>query len=189
MEAPLSGLGRRQASALAASLASGPAIDALYSSDLPRALETAAAVAEHLGLEVVVDRRLAEFEVDMTVETPPGCRPDLLVWHPDHAGTDGETLAQFGSRVRECHEEIAASHSRQRIAVISHEGTIQAALHWSLGMDSRSPWQHEFNELRNASITEIEFWPEGRMAGGAPRYFVLKRIGDVGHLEGLVTDC
>ena len=187
-DAPLSGLGRRQAAALAASLASGPALDAIYSSNLPRALETAAAVAELLDLEVLVDERLAEFDVDMTVETPPNGRPDLLVWHPDHAGADGETLAQFGSRVREFHEEVVAKHPGQRIALICHEGTIQAALQWSLGMDPRSPWQHEFNELRNASITEIEFWPEGRMAGGAPRFFVLKRIGDVGHLGNLVTD-
>jgi len=152
-------------------------------------METAAALVEQLGLEAMIDRRLAEFEVDMTVETPPDARPDLLVWHPDHAGADGETLAQFGARVREFHEEAVARHPGQRVAVICHEGTIQATLHWSLGMDARSPWQHEFNDLRNASITEIEFWPEGRMAGGAPRYFVLKRIGDVGHLEGLVTDC
>ena len=188
-EAPLSELGRRQASALAASLASGPALDALYSSNLPRALETASVMAERMGMKVLVDSRLAEFEVDMTVETPPGCRPDLLVWHPDHAGADGETLAQFASKVREFHEQVVARHPGQRIALICHEGTIQAALHWSLGMDPRSPWQHEFNDLRNASITEIEFWPQGRMAGGAPRYFVLKRIGDVEHLGGLVTDC
>ena len=187
-DAPLSGLGRRQAAALAASLAPGPALDAIYSSNLPRALETAAAVAGHLGLEVLVDRRLAEFDVDMSVETPPDGRPDLLVWHPDHTGADGETLAQFVSRVREFHEEVVARHPGQRIALICHEGTIQAALQWSLGMDPRSPWQHEFNELRNASITEIEFWPEGRMAGGAPRFFVLKKIGDVGHLGNLVTD-
>ena len=188
-DAPLSGLGRRQTSALAASLASGPALDALYSSNLPRALETAAAVVEHIGLEVLVDRRLAEFNVDMTVEAPLEGRPDLLIWHPDHTGADGETLAQFASRVREFHEEVVTRHPGQRIAVVCHEGTIQAVLHWSLGMDLRSPWQHEFNDLRNASITEIEFWPEGRMAGGAPRYFVLKRIGDVGHLGALITDC
>ena len=187
-DAPLSGLGRRQAAALAASLASGPALDALYSSNLPRALETAAAVAGHLGLEILVDRRLAEFDVDMSLATSPEDRPDLLVWHPDHTGADGETLAQFVSRVREFHEEVVAKHPGQQIALICHEGTIQAALQWSLGMDPRSSWQHEFNELRNASITEIEFWPEGRMAGGAPRYFVLKRIGDVGHLGNLVTD-
>ena len=187
-DAPLSGLGRRQAAALAASLAPGPALDALYSSNLPRALETAATVAELLDLEVLVDGRLAEFDVDMSVATPPDGRPDLLVWHPDHTGADGETLAQFGSRVREFHEEVVARHPGQRVAVICHAGTIDAAIRWSLDMAPRSPWQHEFEELRNASITEIEFWPEGRMAGGAPRYFVLKRIGDVGHLGNLVTD-
>lgn len=187
-DAPLSELGRSQAAALAASLGSGPALDAIYSSSLPRALETATAVARHLGLEVAVDGRLAEFDVDMSLAASSGGRPDLLVWHPDHAGADGETLAQFVSRVAEFHDEAVDRHPGQRVAVICHAGTIEAALQWSLGMDPRSLWQYEFASLQNASITEIEFWPQGRITGGAPRYSVLKRIGDIGHLGALATD-
>ena len=51
----------------------------------------------------------------------------------------------------------------------------------------RSPWQHEF-DLPNASITEIEFWPMGRIVDGAPRYAVLPRIGDARHLGTDVSD-
>ena len=182
----MSGLGRRQAATLAASLGSGPGLDAVYSSNLPRAVETAAAVAERLGLEVVEDRRLAEFQVDMSRAESSDGRPDLLAWHPDHTGVDGESLAQFASRVAEFHDEIVGRHPGQRVAVICHAGTIDAALRWSLGISPRSPWQYEF-EVQNASITEIEFWPQGRIRGGAPRYSVLKRIGDVGHLANLGT--
>ena len=58
---------------------------------------------------------------------------------------------------------------------------------WALGIDPRSPWQHEFY-LPNASITEIEYWPHGRVAGGAPRLAMFNRIGDVRHLGAMATD-
>ena len=184
---PLSALGRRQAVAVAAALLNGPALDAVYTSPLARALETATVIADHLGLETSIDDRLAEFQVDLDAETSPPGRPDLLAWHPDHAGTDGVTLAEFASRVAEFHSEVVERHPGQRVAVISHAGTIDATLRWALGIDPRSPWQHEF-DLPHASITEIEFWPQGRIVGGAPRYAVLNRIGDARHLGAMSTD-
>ncbi len=187
-DAPLSELGRRQAAAVAACLVSGPAVDAVYSSNLPRALETASSVAEQLGLELTIDERLAEFDVDMSLATPSNRRPDLYYWLPDHAGIDGETLAQFSSRVSAFHEEVVDNHPGHRVVIISHAGTIEMTIRWSLGVDQRSPWQYEFAELQNASVTEIELWPQGRVTGGAPRYSVLKRIGDVAHLGDQVTD-
>ena len=186
-DAPLSELGHRQAASLAVSLGSGPAFDALYSSNLPRAVETAEAVAARLGLKVSVDDRLAEFNVDTSLAASFDERPDLLVWHPDHTSVDGETLARFASRVAEFHEEIVIRHLGQRVVVVCHAGTIDEAIRWSLGIDPRIPLQHEF-DAKNASITEIEFWPHGRVRGGAPRYAVLKRIGDVEHLDGLATE-
>ena len=186
-DAPLSELGRRQVASLAASLGSGPEFDALYSSNLPRAVETAEAVAERLGLEIVVDRRLAEFNVDTSQAASFDDRPDLVVWQPEHTSVDGETLAEFASRVAEFHDDIVDRHPGQRIAVICHAGTIDEAIRWSLGIEPWTPLQHEF-DAKNASITEIEFWPHGRVRGGAPRYAVLKRIGDVGHLGDLSTE-
>ena len=186
-DAPLSELGRRQVASLAVSLESGPALDALYSSNLPRAVETAEAVAVRLGLEVLVDERLAEFDVDTSLATSFDDRPDLLVWHPDHTSIDGETLAQFASRVAEFHDDVVDRHPGQRIAVICHAGTIDEAIRWSLGIEPRIPRYHGF-EAKNASITEIEFWPRGRIEGGAPRYSVLNSMGDVRHLGSLATD-
>ena len=71
--------------------------------------------------------------------------------------------------------------------VVSHAGTIDATLRWALGITPDTPWQHEF-ELANASITELEFWPRGRIRGGASRYAVLRRVGDVTHLGDLVSE-
>ena len=184
---PLSPLGRRQAAAVAAALGKAPAPDAIYSSPLTRALETATAISDRLGLATTVDDRLAEFQVDLDVETSPPGMPDLLAWHADHAGTDGVTLAEFAQRVADFHDEIVARHPGQRVAIVSHAGTIDATLRWALGIDSRSPWQHEF-EIPVASITEIDYWPAGRIVNGAPRYAVLNRIGDARHLGTTVSD-
>ena len=140
-DAPLTALGRRQASALAANLRSGPLVDAIYASNLPRALESAAAVAECLGKEVLVDARLAEFNWDLDPSALSIEQPELLVWKPEHTGVDGKTLAQFASRVAEFHDEIVTRHLRHRVAIICHAGTIEMSLWWSLGIAPGSPWQ------------------------------------------------
>jgi broad specificity phosphatase PhoE len=59
-DAPLSELGMRQAVAAAEGLARGNAISSIWSSDLARALRTAELLAEQLGIDVEVDRRLRE---------------------------------------------------------------------------------------------------------------------------------
>jgi broad specificity phosphatase PhoE len=58
-DTPLNELGRRQALTLADELA-GDGIEAVYSSDLARARETAEIVAERLRLAVVLDPDLRE---------------------------------------------------------------------------------------------------------------------------------
>lgn len=187
LDPPLSALGRHQAAAVATALGAGPALDAIYSSPLARAFETATVIADHLGLDTSVDDRLAEFQVDLDVETSPPGMPDLLAWQPDHAGTDGVTLAEFAQRVADFHDEVVAQHPGQRVAIVSHGGTIEATLRWALGFDSRNPWQHEF-DVPIASITQIEYWPTGRIAGGVPRWAVLSRVGDARHLGATVSD-
>ena len=57
----LAELGHEQARALAEYLG-GEKIDVLYASPLRRALQTAEPVSARLGLEVVVDEELAEFD-------------------------------------------------------------------------------------------------------------------------------
>ena len=60
---PLTDLGRRQVTALASGMQAGEHVDALYVSPFRRAVETADILAHKLGLEAVVDLRLAEFEL------------------------------------------------------------------------------------------------------------------------------
>jgi probable phosphoglycerate mutase len=183
----LNPLGRLQAAELARELFAGPEIAAVYASPLPRAAETAQLLCQRLGLAPRLDPRLAEFELGTRPIEGIGERDDLLIWRPEHEGADGVTLGAFAARVAAFCEEATARHLGQRVAVVSHAGTIDAALRWALGMGADSDWQHEA-EVRHASITEIEFWPRGRIAGGAPRYAVLRRLDCVEHLRGLASD-
>lgn len=184
---PLSDVGRQQAVLIADALAKHPPT-IVYASPWPRAMETAAPLCQRLHLTPIVDPRLAEFALGSKPFQIVQQRPDLVVWHPDHRGVEhGETLAAFSTRVAAFCEEIAERHLHERVAVFAHSGTIDAALRWAVGLPPDSVWQHEF-DLANASISEIEYWPRGRVAGGSPRYAVLWRIGDVAHLGRLVSD-
>jgi broad specificity phosphatase PhoE len=118
---PLNDLGRRQAAELAARLR-GTRLDAVYSSDLRRAHETAALVAAEHGLPVVADPELREIDVgSWSGLTRPeiderfgGVRPD------------GETREQHAARVRAAAARIAAAHPGGRILLVTHGGTMRA---------------------------------------------------------------
>lgn len=185
---PLSALGRNQANAAAEALAQGAAIAAIYASPFPRALETAAILGDRLGCPPVVEDRLAEFEMGTAPLAFAESRPDLFLWQADHTGAPGgETLGAFGRRIAACIEAIVRRHLHERVVVVSHSGTMEAVLRWVVGLPLETPWQHEFN-LPNASLTELECWPDGRIEGGAPRYVSVGAIGIAAHLAGLVTD-
>jgi broad specificity phosphatase PhoE len=185
---PLTELGHRQAAQLADALASGTRPVVVYSSPYPRALETATPLCQQLALRPSVDPRLAEFQLGTGSFESIQQRLDLKVWRPEHQGVEnGETLGEFSARVATFCNEVVERHSREDITVFAHSGTIDAAIRWALGFSSDSLWQHEF-PLATASITEIQFWPHGRIRGGAPRYSVMQRIGDVTHLDGIVSE-
>jgi len=187
-ETRLSELGRLQVEVLAGELAGRAAPSAVYTSPFLRATETAAPICRRLGLEAVVDPRLAELEVGAISLATVEQRPDLALWLPEHRGTeDSETLGEFFTRVAAFCDEVAARSVGEKVALVAHAGTIDAAIRWALGLPPSTPWQHEF-DLGNGSITEIKLWPDGRKAGGAPRFAVLRRVGDTAHLGELASD-
>jgi probable phosphoglycerate mutase len=186
-DSQLSELGRLQAEALAAAIGMGPSIDAIYSSPLPRAVATAGAIGNRLSLSPILEPRLAEFELGTRPIHEIADRGDLLIWRPEDMGQDGVTLAAFGRRIADFCDEISARHAEERIAIISHAGTIDAAVRWALGITPETVWQHEL-EVQHASITEVEFWPRGRIAGGSPRFAIMRRMNDIAHLGELATD-
>lgn len=108
--------GRDQARELAQRLAC-ERFDAIYSSDLARAHETALIVAEQLRMPVTTDAGLREIDVGRW----SGCTPaDIAQRFPGMTTHDGETAEQHLARVLGAFTRIASTHAGQRLLVVSH---------------------------------------------------------------------
>jgi len=136
----LAELGRTQAQALADYL-SGEKIDVLYVSPMRRALETAEPVSARLGLEMIVDEELAEFDRDSHFYIPieelkeeKDERWDDLIggrW-----GSDGEVDPNtFKDVVVEATERVIQAHPGQTVAIVCHGGVINAYFAHLLKLD------------------------------------------------------
>jgi probable phosphoglycerate mutase len=156
-DVPLSELGRRQSEAVAAALGPLP-IEALYSSPLRRAMETAQPVAEALGLPIQTDPRLMEihagvFEDQLRNELDRLFPEALARWRsgdPDFAIPGGESRRKLMERGREAFEAILQAGRRQ-VAVVSHGGLIAAAIKSLLEIPAG---RHPFN-FYNGSISQL----------------------------------
>ena len=128
---PLTERGRRQADALAERLAD-IALDAVYSSDLRRASETAAVVAARQGLGVEVMPELREVDVGswcgLTREEAEERFPEGFErWRGGETGwDDGETYEEMSERVLAAVRRIADAHPDGRVLVVAHGGPIRA---------------------------------------------------------------
>jgi 2,3-bisphosphoglycerate-dependent phosphoglycerate mutase len=119
---PLNEYGRRQARELAERLMDDD-IAAVYASDLARARETAEILADRLGLPVVLDPDLREKNW--------GNWEGLTSDERAHVEFEGEATEEHRERVLRAVERIAAAHPGERVAVVTHGGSlrrIQAAV-------------------------------------------------------------
>lgn len=115
-DTPLNAAGQAQARRLAAAL-TGDKLDALYSSDLRRAHETAEIVGELLRLPVTVDPDLREIDVGSW----SGLKYEQIgerVW-------DGETYEAHAERILRAVGRIVERHPEGLVAVISHGGSVR----------------------------------------------------------------
>ncbi|MGI6129366.1 MAG: histidine phosphatase family protein [bacterium] len=161
LDVPLSDEGRRQAQKLAQQFKPGQ-IQAIYSSDLSRAKETAEIIARAIMLKIESYRPdLREIcfghwqghTMDEVAELYP---EELAIWRADRtysAPHGGETYAQLADRGFKAVQEIAASHPGQTVAVVAHGALIRAVLCKARGIDLSDRSQPVVD---NASVTAIE---------------------------------
>jgi len=126
----LSDLGVAQAHALAEWLA-GEQIDAVWSSPMRRARQTAEPLAERLGLDVVVDRGLAEYDRDAASYIPI---EELKAANDPRWYQLPERPEEFAAEVVEAVERVIAAHTGQRVAVVCHGGVVNAYAGHVLGI-------------------------------------------------------
>ena len=137
---PLTERGRQQAVELAERLADTD-LDAIYSSDLQRARETAEIVARTKGLPVRTAPDLREVDVGSWSGLT---RAEAEVRFPDayqrwlrggEGWDDGETYEQLGKRVVQAINQIARDNGGGRVLVVAHGGSIRAVHAAALGVD------------------------------------------------------
>ncbi|HKD36255.1 MAG TPA: histidine phosphatase family protein, partial [Pirellulales bacterium] len=130
----LSPFGIRQSAALAAAFRSLP-IEAIYSSPLARAIETAEPIADALRLAIHTDDRLKEinagvFQGVLWSEIEQHSADLAVRWKqqdPDFVIPGGESRRQLAERGRAAFDAIKAAGNRQAI-VVAHGGVLAGAL-------------------------------------------------------------
>lgn len=141
LDSPLTVRGRWQAQKLGERLKAQP-FTSLYSSDLPRAHQTAQSIAEVTGHAIVTDERLRErhfgvFE-GMTRTEMEQHDPDVyarfMSRDPQYAVPDGESPADFFARCRAVLEELAMRHAGATIAVVTHGLVLDCAYRAASGL-------------------------------------------------------
>lgn len=182
---PLTKLGHKQAELTAEYIAEHYPVSAVYSSDLPRAFQTAEHIAHKFMLPVVTDCRFREINAGKWENKPFSELPmlfsaDYAVWKNDiaHARcTDGESVLEVAQRAINALSDVAAKHAGQCIVVVAHAtpiGTTVCAVSevTAENMKGRS-WGS------NCAINEFEF------ADGKLRII---REYFAEHLAGLATE-
>ena len=130
-DTPLSPRGRRQAQATAKALAAEK-FDAIYSSDLPRAIETASPLAKLTGVKLETTDALRERSVGvmegLTFEEAAEKHPEqyqaLLRRDFEHVLAGGESYRQTLDRASRMLDDAIEEHAGGRIALFAHTGTI-----------------------------------------------------------------
>lgn len=144
-DAELSELGRRQAERVADRL-SGEKIDAVYSSDLSRAADTAERIAQPHNLEVKTDPELRECAFGdwegLTVSEIRETYPDLYMNYRKDSVTfrapGGERLEELRERTVRAIDRIAAGHPNDTVAIVTHGGPIRAFFCHALDADLKT---------------------------------------------------
>ncbi len=141
----LNDTGRAQARTLAAELEATP-FDAVWSSDLRRARETAEILAAPHRVPVLVDPDLREIDIGSWSGLT---RAEIADRFPDGIRPDGETREQHAARVLAAVERIARAHPAERVLVVTHGGTLRT-LH---GHTSDEP----YHPVANCAVLEVHF--------------------------------
>jgi probable phosphoglycerate mutase len=174
----LSERGREQARRAAEALAARGTVQAVVSSPLTRCRETAAAVADRLGLEVRVEDGLRETDFGawegLTFAEARERDPDTLAaWlaSPDVAPPGGESFTAVAHRVTAARDRVLARHPRHTILVVTHVTPIKTLVRLALGAPPESLFRME---LSAASLSTVTYYADGNAS--------LRLLNDTSHL-------
>lgn len=184
-DTPLSALGKRQADVTARYLASKK-VSVIYSSDLPRTMQTAQPLTELTGLEIHDTLAFRERNVGIlsgltfieAEEKHPREYKALIHREFDYVMTGGESYRQMLTRATAELDDILERYAGERIAVFSHTGTIcLLVLHLLGSLDTANEPRPVWIATRNCGVAHFEF-----RQNSIPR---LHTVNDTRHLSHL----
>jgi probable phosphoglycerate mutase len=183
LDVPLNAIG--QAQALAASkVLSQEKFNAIYSSDLTRARQTAEPIAGMLSLKVLFEKDLRErhygiFERLTYAEVKvrfPGDYARFEARDPEYAFRTGESLSDFYGRSIAAVSKIVREHENQDILVFTHGGVLDMLYRHITGLSVSA--ERTFG-IPNAGLNRVEVSPAG---------WQIRAWADTAHLEGALDD-
>lgn len=189
VDIPLAQSGVAQAQRLAERLAreagGAAALDAIYSSDLQRAQQTARPTAAALGLDLRLVEGLREraygvFQGHDSAEIAERFPDEYARWQtrdPGFAPPGGESVRAFYHRVLHAVEPIVRAHPGGRIACVTHGGVLDCIYRYARGIALDAPRDYA---LLNTSVNTVEFDDDGKAR--------VLAWADVTHLDGASDD-
>jgi len=179
-DVPLSERGHQQARLLARALRARP-LQAVYSSPLARAVDTARPLSEELGIDLIqeealLDMSFGEWEGRSLVEVRRSW-PELYgIWEesPERfCAPAGETLADVLERAWRAVQQIAGSHAGGAVAAVSHRVVCKLLVCRALGIGEAGFWRMR---LDTASVSVLEQRGD---------QWTVTRVNDTCHLRSL----
>jgi len=153
-------------------------IAAVISSPLRRAMQTAQAVADALGVKVVVEDGFVETDFGawegLTFAEVRSRWPDQMsAWlaSPDVAPTDGEPFSETFERVRRARESVVAGYAGSTVVIVSHVTPIKVLVREALEAPSQVLYRLH---LDTASLSLVDWWNDGPA--------VVRLFNDTSHL-------
>lgn len=176
----LSEVGREQAERAAAALAGRGTIQHILASPLARTRQTAAAVADRLGIEVTVEDGLIETDFGawegLTFgEVRERYPEDLTTWLSDPEAEPtggGESFAATATRIAATRDKLVAAYAGRTVLLVTHVTPIKTFVRLALGAPPESLFRME---LSAASMSVVAYYADGNAS--------VRLLNDTSHLR------
>ncbi len=124
-------------------------INKVVSSPLKRAKETAQIIADELGLDVIIDKRITEYDMGILSGAPLGVISSAILTKAEKA----EHTRSFNKRVFSCVKELASEDGN--ILIVSHAGV--ARMLETARKKIKANLFYDMKLYPNGSITKIDW--------------------------------
>lgn len=183
LDIALDEMGRLQAQDVKDYITKNYKIDAIYSSDLIRAVDTAKPTAQALSLDIKTDKRLRELDVGvwhglLVSEVKEKYPQTFAGYRTNKARPEGgETFGEMADRVYEAFEQMASENEGKTLMVATHGGSIRALRCRLMNLPFEEA--EHIGNVPNGSVTTVVY------ENGS---FTIKEIGKNDHIKNKVSE-